>query len=397
MGPLHADRLTPRHTIQPPARRPSRTTSKGAGSSRSRSWASPSARRHGPVSHPPVRSLNAQLVAPSRSIPPSRCRRRDRVGGRLCLHRVLHFGASRSATERHAHRRSVGPPGAAAQVQRQLSQAIPGGFDVVRYTTRPAARNAVREQDIAAAFVPGPGDPSLIIAGADGANVTNVLHAAFGAAAAARHQHLDVSDLAPLPSHDARGISAFFVVAGTTLGSLIFAVILFFAGGHALAGDARGCGSRSSPASPSPPFCSWRSRPTSSPTASATAFQHHQHRRAAHSRRARHDGAHPPARLPRRDTQLALRNALQPARAPAARSAPSGPDFYRDAAPVTTDHAALLALEAGVYFSPRHRRTADDPGRLGRRRTPRPIAATPSAATRRPHPRPLRRSTRPGI
>lgn len=128
----------------------------------------------------------------------------------------------------------VGAPDAAAQVKRQLSQAIPGGFHVVGYATAGGARDAVRDQDVTGAFIPGPAGPTLLLAGADGVNVTNVLHAAFGAAAAAGHQHLTVRDLAPLPSHDARGISAFFVVAGTTLGSLIFGVILFFAGGHAL-------------------------------------------------------------------------------------------------------------------------------------------------------------------
>src|SRR5262249_19245978 len=85
-----------------------------------------------------------------------------------------------------------------------------------------------------AAFVPGPRQPRLLLAGADGFSVTSVLRAAFGGAAAANDQRLAVTDLAPLPEHDARGISAFFVVAGTTLGSLVFGIVLFFAGGHAL-------------------------------------------------------------------------------------------------------------------------------------------------------------------
>lgn len=128
----------------------------------------------------------------------------------------------------------VGPPSTVTEVKRQLSQALPGGFDVVGYTAERGARSAVRDQDVTGAFIPGPAGPTLLLAGADGVTVTTVLRAAFGAAAAAGHQHLVVRDLAPLPAHDARGISAFFVVAGTTLGSLIFGVILFFAGGHAL-------------------------------------------------------------------------------------------------------------------------------------------------------------------
>jgi hypothetical protein len=128
----------------------------------------------------------------------------------------------------------VGPPRASAQIAGQLTQAIPGGFDVRRYSSERAARSAIRDQDLAGAFIPGSGGSRLLLAGGDGVNVTNVLRAAFGAAAAAEHRRLTVEDLAPLPEHDARGISAFFVVAGTTLGSLIFAIVLFFAGGHAL-------------------------------------------------------------------------------------------------------------------------------------------------------------------
>lgn len=128
----------------------------------------------------------------------------------------------------------VGPPSVASQVEGQLAQAAPGGFDVRRYATESDARSGVHDQRIAGAFVSDPAGRRLLLAGADGANVTNVLRAAFGAAAAANHQRLAVEDLAPLPEHDARGTSAFFVVAGTTLGSLIFGVVLFFAGGHAV-------------------------------------------------------------------------------------------------------------------------------------------------------------------
>jgi hypothetical protein len=128
----------------------------------------------------------------------------------------------------------VGPPPAAEQVQQRLGQAMPQGFDVQRYDDEAAARHAIREQDIDGAFIPDPVRPRLLLAGASGANVVNVLQAAFGAAAGASHQQLTVQDVAPVPGHDARGISAFFVVAGTTLGSLVFGIVLFFAGGHAV-------------------------------------------------------------------------------------------------------------------------------------------------------------------
>jgi hypothetical protein len=128
----------------------------------------------------------------------------------------------------------VGPAPAAQQVQDRLARALPQGFAVRGYADEAAARRAIREQDIDGAFVPDPNRPRLLVAGAAGAGVVDVLHAAFGAAAAASGARLGVEDVAPVPGHDARGIASFFLVAGTTLGSLLFGIVLFFAGGHAV-------------------------------------------------------------------------------------------------------------------------------------------------------------------
>jgi hypothetical protein len=118
------------------------------------------------------------------------------------------------------------------EIQAQLDQAIPGGITLESYATAADAREATREQKVNGAFVADSTQPKLITAGALGVSVDDVLRAAFGAAAAAQGKHLAVEDIAPAPSHDARGISAFFVVAGTTLGSLVFGIALFFLGGH---------------------------------------------------------------------------------------------------------------------------------------------------------------------
>lgn len=128
----------------------------------------------------------------------------------------------------------VGPAPAAEQVKRRLARALPQGFDVRQYADQAAARRAIRRQEIDGAFVPDPNRPRLLLAGATGASVVTTLRAAFGTAAAAPGAHLIVDDVAPVPAHDARGIAAFLLVAGTTLGSLVFAIVLFFAGGHSL-------------------------------------------------------------------------------------------------------------------------------------------------------------------
>jgi hypothetical protein len=128
----------------------------------------------------------------------------------------------------------VGPAPVVTEVQQRLAQALPRGFDVRGYENGAAARRAIREQDVDGAFVPDPARPRLLLAGATGASVVTVLRAAFGGAAAAAGATLAVEDVAPVPTHDARGLSAFFLVAGTTLGSLVFGIVLFFAGGHSV-------------------------------------------------------------------------------------------------------------------------------------------------------------------
>jgi len=126
----------------------------------------------------------------------------------------------------------VAPPAAAAQVQRSLDQALPGGFEVKRFAGEAAARHALAGQEVDGVFVASH-EPRLLLAGGAGANAAIALRTAFGAAAGAQGRHLDVDDLAPLPEHDSRGLSAFFTVAGTSIGSLLFAIALFFLGGHA--------------------------------------------------------------------------------------------------------------------------------------------------------------------
>jgi hypothetical protein len=127
----------------------------------------------------------------------------------------------------------VGSPAVAQQMQRSLDEALPGGFVLTRYDEEAAARRALVDQDADGVFIPSE-EPRLLLAGGAGANATTALRTAFGAAAGAQGRHLVIEDAAPLPKHDSRGLSAFFLVAGTSVGSLVFAAALFFLGGHAV-------------------------------------------------------------------------------------------------------------------------------------------------------------------
>jgi hypothetical protein len=126
----------------------------------------------------------------------------------------------------------VGPAAAVGDLQRGLDQALPGGFALRRYADEPAARRALDDQAVDGVYVAA-ARPRLVVAGGAGANAAAAVRTAFGAAAGAQGRRLAVADAAPLPRHDSRGLSAFFLVAGVSVGSLVFAAALFFLGGHA--------------------------------------------------------------------------------------------------------------------------------------------------------------------
>jgi hypothetical protein len=127
---------------------------------------------------------------------------------------------------------AVGAPSAVQDLQRGLDVAVPGGFALHRYAGEAAARRALADQAVDGVYVAGP-RPRLLVAGGAGATATTALRTAFGAAAGAQGARLAVTDAAPLPQHDSRGLSAFFLVAGLSAGSLVFAAALFLLGGHA--------------------------------------------------------------------------------------------------------------------------------------------------------------------
>ena len=126
----------------------------------------------------------------------------------------------------------VGPSSSVREIQRGLDQGLPGGFALRRYAGEADARRALVDQDVDGVYVVG-ARPRLLVAGGAGASAMTALRAAFGAAAGAQGHSLAVADTAPLPQHDSRGLSAFFLVAGLSMGSLVFAAALFFLGGHA--------------------------------------------------------------------------------------------------------------------------------------------------------------------
>ncbi|MDH6284346.1 ABC transporter permease [Prescottella agglutinans] len=123
----------------------------------------------------------------------------------------------------------VGPPPVVAAVAAQ-SAANGDAFDVRPYDSAELARDAVRTHDVFGAFVAGTPTAELILAGANGPPVTEVLTRAFGAAAAATGATLTVTDVAPLAEGDSRGLSVFYAAFGVVLAGFLFGLTSMLAG-----------------------------------------------------------------------------------------------------------------------------------------------------------------------
>ena len=110
------------------------------------------------------------------------------------------------------------------EMQHVLNAKEPGGFELIGYDSRKSATNALMTQDVEGVFVPSPIAPEVVTASAAGFAVTEVVQSVFTQVGG---PHTEVHDMAPLPDHDSKGLSAFLAVAGTTVGSLIFSAVLF--------------------------------------------------------------------------------------------------------------------------------------------------------------------------
>ena len=111
------------------------------------------------------------------------------------------------------------------QLQHGLNSLMPHGFTLHAYADERSASDALTDQDVDGVYMPQTiPRPQLLIASADGFAVSDLIKAVFGNLGG---QGAAIRDLAPLPAYDSKGISSFWAVAGTTIGSLIFSGALF--------------------------------------------------------------------------------------------------------------------------------------------------------------------------
>jgi len=99
------------------------------------------------------------------------------------------------------------------------------------YASKSAALAAIDQRTIDAAFVAGPEGATLIVAPAASSAGASALSAAFGAAAAALGQKMDIVQVHPLPPGDAGGTVPFLVVMALIIGGYLSSTIAMAFGG----------------------------------------------------------------------------------------------------------------------------------------------------------------------
>ncbi|MFG2957620.1 ABC transporter permease [Streptomyces sp. NPDC048291] len=109
-------------------------------------------------------------------------------------------------------------------LQQDLARVVPGGFTLETYPDEDAARQAVQDRSVYAAYL---GKGKLLYGSANGAAVTATVTTAFGSAAHAEHRDLSVEDVAPAAAGDTRGLSVFYAAFGLVLAGYLFGMTTY--------------------------------------------------------------------------------------------------------------------------------------------------------------------------
>jgi hypothetical protein len=119
----------------------------------------------------------------------------------------------------------VAPAAAVAEIEQRLESASPGAFTFTPFESPSDVETALLSREVDAAFVLAPDQSKLLVASAAGDAVASATTAAFTRIAEAQGQPITVQDLRPLPENDSRGATAFFLVLGVVLSSILFQAV----------------------------------------------------------------------------------------------------------------------------------------------------------------------------
>ncbi len=115
----------------------------------------------------------------------------------------------------------VAPSPEVGQLEAGLGAHLPGAFRLEPYRTQAAARAAVADRTVDGALIVTTHVPQLLVASAAGMAPAQTLTQAFTKLTASGRQHLQMTDVVPLPANNREGLSVFFLVVSVLLPSLI--------------------------------------------------------------------------------------------------------------------------------------------------------------------------------
>jgi hypothetical protein len=125
----------------------------------------------------------------------------------------------------------IGTPQVVGAVTASLEKGAPGAYQVHAYTSLAAAQEAILHRTVYGALRPA-ASQLLLVASAASAAVETLLQQTFMAQARAQGKSLVVRDLAPLPSSDPRGASAFSMLISLLVIGIVSSAAIYLLGRH---------------------------------------------------------------------------------------------------------------------------------------------------------------------
>jgi hypothetical protein len=136
-----------------------------------------------------------------------------------------YVGALHSPTPHRVALGVVGSPAMPAAVGKSFS------LKAVPYSSEAAALHAIDERKVVGALVVSPAGAKLFVVPAAGPSAAAALGGAFGAAAVAFHQKIQIVQVHPLPKGDAAGIVSFLLTMALVVGGYLSATMAMAFGG----------------------------------------------------------------------------------------------------------------------------------------------------------------------
>ncbi|RLV51139.1 DUF3533 domain-containing protein [Nocardioides mangrovicus] len=127
----------------------------------------------------------------------------------------------------------VGPSSITARVEQQLKDSVGDEVSVTRLQQRATAVEQIRQDRLHAALVVDSGGTTdeLLVASGGGSSLVSAVQQAAEQAEAEQQRSLTTTDLVPLQSGDARGLSGFYLTIGWLVGGYLMASLLGVARG----------------------------------------------------------------------------------------------------------------------------------------------------------------------